>query len=152
MRSLFWKRICLRQTHGGHFQTWCFTSGLWNALPSTVLAQDHFYSDFCSLPSTFQTLVSIHEDEYTSALLGRHLVTTSWWAANALVDWMDYQPASAVAFDLTFEHPRCVKRTVVISKPDASPRPWHLLSLFQPKTATIQHIAIALVKIYLIAG
>ena len=25
------------------------------ALPSTVLAQDHFYSDFCGLPLTFQT-------------------------------------------------------------------------------------------------
>ena len=24
-------------------------------LPSTVLAQDHFYSDFCGLPLTFQT-------------------------------------------------------------------------------------------------
>ena len=46
---------------------------------------------FLQLTFDFSDTDLIHEDEYTSALLGRHLVTLSWWAANALVDWMDYK-------------------------------------------------------------
>ena len=49
-------------------------------------------------------------------------------------------------------HTAACKRTVVLEKSDSSPLALHWLSLFQPKTATIQHIAIALVKIYLVAG
>ena len=44
---------------------------------------------FLQLTFDFSDTIDIHEDEYTNALLGRHLATRSWWAADALVDWMD---------------------------------------------------------------
>ena len=43
------------------------------------------------------------------------------------------------------------KRTVVMHNADSSPLQVYCMSLFQPKTATIKFIAIALVKIYTIA-
>ena len=43
------------KTHGGHGRLCFITSPLTLELSSTVLAQDHFYSDFCGLPSIFQT-------------------------------------------------------------------------------------------------
>ena len=106
---------------------------------------------FLQLTFDFSDTIDIHEDEYTNALLGRHLATRSWWAADALVDWMD---SKFIAVDLNQQHiihGRMWKRTVVIRNPDSSPLAWHCVSLFQPKTATIKDIAIALVKMYLIA-
>ena len=44
------------------------------------------------------------------------------------------------------------KHTVVMDRLNSAPRPVQVLSLFQPKTATIEDIAIALVKICLVAA
>ena len=44
------------------------------------------------------------------------------------------------------------KHTVVMDCLNSAPRPVQVLSLFQPKTATIEDIAIALVKICLVAA
>ena len=44
------------------------------------------------------------------------------------------------------------KHTVVMDDLNSAPRPVQVLSLFQPKTATIEDIAIALVKICLVAA
>ena len=44
------------------------------------------------------------------------------------------------------------KHTVVMDRINSAPRPVQVLSLFQPKTATIEDIAIALVKICLVAA
>ena len=44
------------------------------------------------------------------------------------------------------------KHTVVMDRLNSAPRPVQVLSLFQPKTATIEDIAIALVKMFEIAA
>ena len=45
-----------------------------------------------------------------------------------------------------------VKHTVVMGSPDSRPRRLSGVSLFQPKTATIEDIAIALVKMFELAA
>ena len=107
---------------------------------------------FLQLTFDFSDTFDIHEDEYTNALLGRHLATRSWWAADALVDWMDSKLIAVADPTTQYSNTRMWKRTVVIRNPDSSPRAWHCVSLFQPKTATIKDIAIALVKMYLVAA
>ena len=115
---------------------------------STVLVQDHFYSDFCSLSSTIypQTQpmwMTCQCASWNALCFGQVDEQHARWRA----EWVIYCVAPLLVVSILPAFSTCVRKTHCRTYGRLTAD----MSLFQPKTATIKHIAIALMKISFIA-